>query len=51
MREHPGLRYVHLYSRCELANLADQTGFSLLEEFESDGEGGRLGLYQIWRAV
>ncbi len=46
-----GLRYVHLFTRAELAALADQTGFTLLEEFESDGQGGRLGLYQIWRAV
>lgn len=45
-----GLRYVHLFSREELATLAGDTGFDILETFESDGEGGRLGLYQTWRA-
>ncbi len=47
----PGLRYVHLFSRPELADLAAQTGFAIEREFESDGEGSRLGLYQIWRSV
>jgi len=46
-----GLRYVHLFSRAELSSLADETGFVIHDEFESDGEGGRLGLYQVWRAV
>lgn len=45
----PGLRYVHLFSREELANLAAATGFEIIEEFESDGKGGKLGLYQVWR--
>ena len=48
--ERKGLRYVHLFSRPELEELAALTGFDILEEFESDGEGGRLGLYQTWRA-
>ena len=48
--ERTGLRYVHLFSRPELEELAALTGFDILEEFESDGEGGRLGLYQTWRA-
>ncbi len=47
--ERTGLRYVHLFSRPELEELAARTGFDILEEFESDGEGGRLGLYQVWR--
>ncbi|HWR65068.1 MAG TPA: hypothetical protein VN364_03015, partial [Bellilinea sp.] len=47
--EQVGLRYVHLFSREELAELAAQAGFAVESEFESDGEGGRLGLYQAWR--
>jgi len=46
-----GLRYVHLFNRAELDSLAASTGFEILEEFESDGSGGRLGLYQFWRSV
>jgi len=49
--ESAGLRYVHLFTREELGDLAAQTGFSIASEFESDGEGGRLGLYQAWRKV
>lgn len=48
-REHSALRYVHLFDREELAGLAAGSGFELVDEFESDGEGGRLGLYQVWR--
>jgi SAM-dependent methyltransferase len=48
--EQIGLRYVHLFSPGELAGLAAACGFEILEEYESDGAGGRLGLYQIWRA-
>ena len=44
-----GVRYVHLYPRQELAELARLTGFSTMEEFESDGRSGNLGLYQIWQ--
>jgi SAM-dependent methyltransferase len=44
----PGLRYVHAFSEDELASLAQQTGFKLLETFFSDGENGKLGLYEIW---
>jgi tRNA (uracil-5-)-methyltransferase TRM9 len=47
--EQVGLRYVHLFDREELAGLAADTGFEIIDEFESDGEGGRLGLYQMWR--
>lgn len=49
--EQTGLRYVHLFSRSELADLAVQSGFLVEQEFESDGEGARLGLYQVWRSV
>jgi tRNA (uracil-5-)-methyltransferase TRM9 len=46
-----GLRYVHLFNRAELASLAASAGFEIFDEFESDGAGGRLGLYQFWRSV
>jgi len=49
--EKVGLRYVHLFSREELAELAVQSGFEISETYESDGEGGRLALYQVWKAV
>lgn len=49
--EQVGLRYVHLFSREELAELAAQSGFEISETYESDGEGGRLGLYQVWKAA
>ena len=49
--EQSGLRYVHLFSRPELAELAASSGFIIEQEFESDGEGGKLGLYQVWRSV
>lgn len=48
--EKSGIRYVHIFSEEELANLAEETGFTVAETFESDGEGGRLGLYQRWEA-
>ncbi len=44
-----GLRYVHLFSLAELSRLAEESGFVILETFESDGEGGRLSVYQVWR--
>ncbi len=47
----PALRYVHRFSLEELSHLADQSGFEILQTFESDGQGGRLGLYQVWKAV
>ncbi|MDZ4158274.1 MAG: class I SAM-dependent methyltransferase [Anaerolineaceae bacterium] len=46
-----GLRYVHLFNHAELDLLAHDNGFESVDSFESDGEGGRLGLYQVWRAV
>ena len=49
--ERSGLRYVHLFSRPELEDLAAQSGFVVEREFDSDGEGTRLGLYQVWRRV
>jgi SAM-dependent methyltransferase len=47
--EQVGLRYVHRFSPAELVHLAFNCGFAILEQYESDGEGGRLGLYQVWR--
>jgi tRNA (uracil-5-)-methyltransferase TRM9 len=44
-----GLRYAHHFSQAELAELAIQTGFHIAETFYSDGQGGNLGLYQVWR--
>jgi tRNA (uracil-5-)-methyltransferase TRM9 len=44
-----GLRYVHLFAREELAQLAASSGFTQEEEFESDGAGGNLALYQVWK--
>jgi len=44
-----GLRYVHQYSEEELSSLADECGFEVVDTFYSDGEGGRLGLYQEWK--
>ena len=48
--EQVGMRYVHRFERSELARLAAGSGFNIVEEFESDGEGDRLGLYQVWQA-
>lgn len=45
-----GLRYAHQFSAGELARLAAETGFSVEDSFLSDGENGRLGLYQVWEA-
>ena len=46
-----GLRYVHHFSSPELNSLANQTGFRVLREYSSDGDGGNLGLYQVWERV
>jgi SAM-dependent methyltransferase len=43
-----GLRYVHHFEQGELSDLASACGFRVASGFYSDGEGGRLGLYQIW---
>lgn len=44
-----GLRYAHQFNEDELAELARAGGFEIVESFYSDGEGGRLGLYQVWK--
>jgi len=45
-----GLRYVHQFSEPELELLATESGFRVAESFYSDGQGGRLALYQFWEA-
>jgi tRNA (uracil-5-)-methyltransferase TRM9 len=47
----PGLRYVHLFSREELSMLAESVNARLVSEFESDGRGGNLALYQVWKKI
>lgn len=44
-----GLRYAHQFSEKELLGLAEQAQMKVEASFLSDGENGRLGLYQIWR--
>jgi len=43
-----GLRYVHAFDDTELAALAGQAGFRPVRTFLSDGQGGRLGRYEVW---
>ncbi len=46
-----GIRYAHFYTPGELSQLAESAGFKIVESFDSDGEGGKLALYQIWEPV
>ena len=46
-----GLRYAHHFDMAELEELAQQSGFMIRETFLSDGQGGNLGLYQVWEAL
>jgi SAM-dependent methyltransferase len=46
-----GLRYVHHFDEAELTGLARASQFHVVDTFYSDGEGGRLGLYQIWQPI
>ncbi|HKI52634.1 MAG TPA: class I SAM-dependent methyltransferase [Anaerolineales bacterium] len=46
-----GLRYVHHYNENELQVLAETTEFQIQDMFYSDGDGGKLGLYQIWKII
>jgi SAM-dependent methyltransferase len=46
-----GMRYVHHFKEEELCELAKKTGFRIVDSFLSDGEGGKLGLYQVWEKV
>jgi tRNA (uracil-5-)-methyltransferase TRM9 len=45
-----GLRYVHHFSGSELQSLVAKTGFRVCGIYTSDGEEGKLGLYQIWES-
>ncbi|GAP12847.1 protein containg methyltransferase domain [Longilinea arvoryzae] len=47
--EQVGLRYVHRFTPEELGRLAELTGFKVVETYESDGQGGRLGHYEVWK--
>jgi SAM-dependent methyltransferase len=44
-----GLRYVHHFEESELEELASASNFRVVDTFYSDGEGGKLGLYQVWK--
>jgi len=44
-----GLRYVHQFDPQELAELARSCGLQVEQVYESDGQGGGLGLYQVCR--
>jgi tRNA (uracil-5-)-methyltransferase TRM9 len=46
-----GIRYVHAFGQDELREAAQASGFEILEDFHSDGEGGKLGYYQVWRLL
>jgi 2-polyprenyl-3-methyl-5-hydroxy-6-metoxy-1,4-benzoquinol methylase len=46
-----GLRYAHHFSAEELLGLADQVRMRVTDSFTSDGDGGNLGLYQVWECV
>jgi len=43
-----GLRYVHHFSEAELSDLAESSGFQIIESFYSDGREGNLAIYQQW---
>jgi ubiquinone/menaquinone biosynthesis C-methylase UbiE len=46
-----GLRYVHLFTKQEMAELAASTGFQVVDLFDSDGFNGKLGHYQVWKKL
>jgi 2-polyprenyl-3-methyl-5-hydroxy-6-metoxy-1,4-benzoquinol methylase len=46
-----GLRYIHHFNERELDALATASNFEIVDTFYSDGDGGKLGLYQIWKPV
>ena len=46
-----GLRYAHHFSAAELLGLARQVEMRVTDSFSSDGDGGNLGLYQVWSRV
>ena len=46
-----GLRYVHHFSEAELSDLAESSGFQIIESFYSDGKEGNLAIYQQWNML
>jgi hypothetical protein len=46
-----GLRYIHHFDEPELSQLAASSGFQVVKTYYSDGEGGNLGLYQVWKVI
>jgi len=46
-----GTRYVHHFTDDELHKLAVESGYQVVQEYRSDGENSRLGLYQIWKVA
>jgi tRNA (uracil-5-)-methyltransferase TRM9 len=46
-----GLRYVHHFTSEKLLELADQVRMRVIDSFISDGDGGNLGLYQVWSPI
>ena len=46
-----GLRYVHHFDEIELGELARASNFKIIDSFDSDGDTGNLGLYQVWIPV
>lgn len=44
-----GLRYVHHFSEPEMAELAEKTGFRIVDTYYSDGKEGNLAMYQVWQ--
>ena len=46
-----GFRYVHHFSQDELGKFAEECGYRISDTYLSDGEGGKLSLYQLWERV
>jgi len=46
-----GYRYVHIVEDPERKTLAEKSGFREIETFMSDGEGGRLADYAVWKSA
>ena len=46
-----GYRYVHHFTKQELTDLAHKVGCRVMQTFYSDGEAGKLGLYQVWQPM
>lgn len=44
-----GYRYVHLFNPQRLRKMAEETGFTIVDEFTSDGASGDLALYLTMR--